>query len=110
GSWVLKREPLKLSGARAFDSYEPFPLPPGAHRFPGDGIDAKILLNDRQIWPASGWQYVPNATVRVPFDVRADVAAGDRLVFLVNMHGNISFDTTALDPTLTYDSGESHTA
>ncbi len=39
-----------------------------------------------------------------------DVTAGDRLVFLVNMHGNIGFDTTAFNPTITYEDGETHTA
>jgi hypothetical protein len=78
--------------------------------FPGDGINAKILLNDKQIWPAQGWQYVANATVTVPFDVSADVAAGDKLVFLVNMNQNIGWDTTAFDPTLAYADGETHTA
>ena len=39
-----------------------------------------------------------------------DVAAGDRLVFLVNMNENIGFDTTAFDPTIAYEDGETHTA
>ena len=78
--------------------------------FPGDGIDAKITLNGKQVWPRQGWQYVPNATVSVPFDVRADVAKGDRLAFLVNMHGNIGWDTTAFDPSIAYPDGETHVA
>ena len=40
----------------------------------------------------------------------ADVQPGDKLVFLVNMHGNIGYDTTAFDPTIAYDDGETHTA
>lgn len=110
GSWVLKTERLSADKPRRFDSYEPFPLAPGTQQFPGDGIDAKILLNGRQVWPAAGRQYVPNATVTVPFDLTTNVAAGDKLVFLVNMHGNIGWDTTAFDPTLAYEDGETHTA
>jgi len=108
GSWMLKTETLTAGKPRQFDSYEPFPGI--TEHFPGDGINAKILLNDRQIWPAQGWQYVPNATVTAPFNVSVDVAKGDRLVFLVNMNGNIGWDTTAFDPTIAYQDGETHTA
>ncbi len=108
GSWVLKTEKLSSAKPRTFDSYEPFPSPPPT--FPGDGIDAKITLGGKQVWPAKGWQYVPNATVRVPFDISLDVAAGDTLVFLVNMHGNIGYDTTAFDPKIVYSDGETHVA
>lgn len=111
GSWKLKTEALSTARVRQFDSYDPFPSElVDAKAFPGDGIDAKILLNDRPIWPATNWQYVANATARVPFEFQAEVQAGDRLVFLVNMHGNIGYDTTALDPTITYADGETHTA
>ena len=104
GSWMLRTEQLATGKPRTFDSYEPFP--DGR----ADGVNAKVLLNDRQIWPASGWQHVANATTTAPFDVNADVNAGDKLVFLVNMNRGIGFDTTALDPTIAYADGESHTA
>ena len=111
GSWKLKTEVLSASKARTFDSYEPFPLEAAApSQFPGDGIQAKILLNQNAVWPATGWRYVANATVKEPFDFRLDVKKGDQLVFLVNMRGGIGFDTTAFDPTIAYDDGESHTA
>ena len=109
GSWRLKTETLSREKPRKFDSYEPFPLD-GPPTFPGDGVNAKILLNDRQVWPAQGWQYVANATVTVPLDFTMDVKAGDKLVFLVNMNKNIGFDTTAFDPTIAYKDEESHTA
>ena len=107
GSWMLKTEKLSASKRRTFDSYEPFPAAP---TFPGDGIKAKIMLNGRQIWPGRGWQSSANATVSAPVDFSVDVAAGDKLAFLVNMNGNIGYDTTAFDPTIRYDGGESHTA
>ena len=111
GSWKLKSESLNPLKPRQFDSYKPFPAEMlGAQQFPGDGIDAKVLLNGQQVWPATGWKYVANATVRVPFEFDADVQPGDRLVFLVNMHGNIGYDTKAFDPTITYADGETHTA
>ncbi len=110
GSWVLKSESLSAGTPRRFDSYDPFPLPPGEAQCPGDGIDAKILLNDRQVWPAEGWQYSAHAGVSVPFEVAAKIEIGDRLVFLVNQHGNYGWDTTAFDPTIVYDDGETHSA
>lgn len=108
GSWVLKTEQLTADKPRTFDSYEAMPV--DATQFPGDGINAKILLNDRQIWPAQGAQYVPNATVTAPFEATAEVAAGDTLVFLVSMNDNIGWDTTAFDPTIAYADGETHVA
>ncbi len=74
---VLSQLRTQLDGydkPRPFDSYDPFLLTPGAQQFPGDGVDAKILLNDGQVWPAAGWQYVPNATVTVPFDITGQPA------------------------------------
>ena len=108
GSWVLKTEKLGTKKPRTFDSYEPFPV--AAPAFPGDGVNVKILLNGKQVWPATGVQHVANATVKAPVDFQANVAAGDKLAFIVNMNGNIGWDTTAFDPTLQYDDGESHTA
>ncbi len=118
GSWLLRTESLEPGKTRRFDSFDPFPTT-GATHFPGDGIDARIELNDGQVWPPAKatektWQYVPNATVTPPFDVQTKVAAGDRIIFRVNMHGNIGWDTTAFDPTITYldgdASGQSHSA
>lgn len=111
GSWKLRTESLTVGNPRKFDSYEPFPIDPADGSFPGDGVNVSILQNDRQIWPESGWQYLPhNGGVIKHFDVSVDVAAGDKLVFVVNMNKDIYFDTTEFDPTITYADGESHTA
>ena len=40
GSWMLRTESLEAGKPRPFDSYDPFPLPPGVKPFPGDGIPA----------------------------------------------------------------------
>lgn len=111
GSWKVITEPLNPMKPRKFDSYEPFPAAiVGTQQFPGDGIDARILLNGRPVWPSTNWQHVANATVRASCDFNADVQPGDKLVFLVNMHGNIGFDTTTFDPTIAYADGETHIA
>jgi hypothetical protein len=108
GSWMLKTEKLNPAKPRTFDSYEPFPS--AGPSFPGDGIRAKVTRNGKPIWPAAGWRYVPNAMATVPLELGVDVAVGDKLAFLVNMNGNIGWDTTALDPTITYADGEKHVA
>ncbi len=108
GSWDLRTEKLGADQPRRFDSYEPFPVDMSKTSYQGDGINAKILHNETQVWPADGWQYVANATINAPFDVTLDVAAGDRLVFLVNMNGGIGFDTTAFDPVIAYADGDTH--
>ena len=108
GSWLLKTESLPASGPRAFDSYDPFSA--AREQLHGDGVNAKILLNDRQVWPADGWQYVPSASTTVPFDLPLEVQRGDRVTFLANMNANIGWDTTAFDPTIRYANGTVHTA
>ncbi len=110
GSWDLRTETLSAETARRFDSYEPFPIDMSKVSFLGEGINAKIMHNATQVWPADGWKYVANATVVEPIDVTVDVAAGDTLVFLVNMNTEIGFDTTAFDPTIAYADGETHQA
>jgi hypothetical protein len=110
GSWVLKTEQLMAGKSRGFDSYDPFDSGEHKPRYRGDGVNAKILLNDTQVWPASGWQYVANAADEAVVDVSLDVKAGDKLVFLVNMNHNIGWDTTAFDPAIAYANGETHVA
>jgi hypothetical protein len=109
GCWVLKTEHLAPQSPRRFDSYDPFPAAGG--RSPGgDGVDARITLNDKLVWPAHGWQHSRGRDDRVPFDLRIDVARGDRIGFLVNKHGDIAFDTTQFDPTVAYEGGKTHVA
>ncbi len=110
GSWVLKTEKPTPGKPRTFDSYDAFTVDPTKPLYAGDGVNVRILVNDRQVWPAAGWEYVANANVRTPFDVGVDVQAGDRVLFLVNMNGGLGWDTTALDPTIAYADGETHVA
>ncbi len=108
GLWDLKTEKLAPNIPRTFDSYDP---PPHEQTPPrGDGINARIELNQKQIWPQSGWAYSANAGATVPFDIKTHVQAGDHIAFRVNMNKNIGWDTTTFDPTITYADGESHTA
>ncbi|MDX9972839.1 MAG: hypothetical protein RBU21_07610 [FCB group bacterium] len=110
GSWDLKTETLAADTPRTFDSYEPFPVDLSKMTTPGDGVNVKILHNDKQVWPEEGWKYLPNATVTEPFDLSLDTAAGDTLVFLVNMNKEIGFDTTAFPSVIAYEDGETHSS
>jgi hypothetical protein len=118
---MLKTEKLEAGKIRVFDSYDSFG---GAAEgnFGGDGVLAKLLVNDRQIWPAkdasddawaytiSGWVYVANSTARVPMRTSLEVAPGDKLYFVLNKYFSPAKDTTAFDPVVTYADGEAHTA
>ena len=68
----------------------------------GRPVDARILLNERQIWPASGWQEISpeyeNATM-----VRLDpirVKSGDVVRFVVRRTGNSQPEPLIWDPVI----------
>ncbi len=114
GSWTLRTEELKPGVQREFDSYDPF-NGSAKGNFVGDGVIARVLRNDEQIWPLKNWlhkkwEYVPNAYSKIPIDAEVEVAAGDRLVFLVNRFGTTGSDLTTFDPTIVYPNGEGHRA
>ena len=109
-SWKLEKEILGQPASRSFDSYDGLPeAPPEWRKMSGD-VDMRVLLNDKQVWPASGWQYVPDVSHLPTIDFALDVSAGDKLAFVVNSHGCSKRDKTRLDPTVTYADGEFHTA
>ncbi len=112
GSWTLRTEELKPGVPREFDSFDPFE---GSEKgnFVGDGVIARVVLNDDQIWPVKDWlhkkwEYIPNADSKIPVDAEADVRAGDRLAFIVNRFGSTGSDLTAFDPKIVYSNGEAH--
>jgi hypothetical protein len=71
----------------------------------GDGVSASILKNTTRVWPASAPAAIGAAdAVGVGHDVLVDVAAGDKLRFVVEAGATISFDSTSWAPTVTYES------
>jgi hypothetical protein len=118
GSWTLKTEKLPSGRARTFDSYDPFGGKAEGN-FVGDGVLARVMLNDRQIWPTKledrawfwqhrDWRYVANATAPVPVESSAHVVAGDKVVFVLNKYATTGADTTVFDPVIAYSDGERH--
>jgi len=43
----------------------------------------RILKNDQQVWPRSGWQTVPVNRVGIDYEVRTEVQEGDRIVHVL---------------------------
>lgn len=69
----------------------------------GDGVNVKIMKNDTQIWPASGWQAIANNdTIGVNHDFTVTVNQNDMIYFVVNKNVNNTSDTTVWDPTISY--------
>ncbi|KWX77769.1 RHS repeat protein [Paenibacillus jilunlii] len=69
----------------------------------GDGVRVKIMKNNTQVWPASGWQNISgNDSVGVTPTVNVNVTIGDTLYFIVNQNGNNGYDATTWNPVITY--------
>ncbi|MFC3799449.1 hypothetical protein [Cohnella sp. GCM10012308] len=70
----------------------------------GDGVQVKIMKNNTQIWPASGWQPIgASDTNGFAHNLTVSVAQNDKIRFVVNKGGTISTDATWWDPTIQYD-------
>lgn len=107
-SWRMRTEEL-LEGTRIFDSYD---APPGAHEaaLPGDGVNVRILVNDRQIWPETGWVHSAHSNDVQTHDLYVQVQAGDRVMFVLGRAGHMICDTTEWDPEIVYEDGVSFRA
>jgi hypothetical protein len=112
GSWVLRTEKLSVDQPRTFDSYDPFPRSvQTCAGFPGDILNATILLNGAQVWPAQDWHYLPvTAGAPVPFDVSIPIESGDKLAFVTSTNTETNGGVTAFDPKIVFEDGESHSA
>lgn len=70
----------------------------------GNGVRARIMLNRTKIWPTSAdWQTIAyNDSTGYSIDIYQQVRAADRLLFIVNADGNVSYDNTSWDPSVDY--------
>ncbi len=69
----------------------------------GDGVNAKVMKNDSQIWPGTGWRYIAyNDDVGENLDLTTSVQAGDAIYFIVNQITIATNDSTLWDPTISY--------
>ncbi|MCH5138375.1 right-handed parallel beta-helix repeat-containing protein, partial [Clostridiaceae bacterium UIB06] len=68
-----------------------------------DGVNVKIMKNDSQLWPASGWQFIGGTdTTGVTHEITGNVQVGDMIYFIVNKNGNNYGDETAWNPSIVY--------
>ena len=61
----------------------------------GDGVRIRIMKNETQIWPASGWYTVVyNCAEAITQQLSTEVATGDTIYFVLNRNADSSYDTT----------------
>ena len=68
-----------------------------------DGVKVKILKNDTNVWPESGWEEVGGSdTNGIVHDIKVTVSQNDMIYFVVNQNGNNYSDETNWSPIITY--------
>lgn len=69
----------------------------------GDGVKVKIMKNDIQIWPSSGWESLAyNDKVGLLQDFNIKVSQGDYIYYVVNQNSNSANDNTFWDTSISY--------
>ena len=68
----------------------------------GHAIKARILHNDRQIWPATGWaEVLPDFAKAVNYRVEnTSVTKGDSVRFVLQHSGHLEHDAVIWNPTV----------
>jgi hypothetical protein len=73
------------------------------HHTRGDGVRAKLLLGDRQLWPQTGWQTIAaDDLAGKSMELNTSVHKGDKLYFVVNQNVDPEDDDTVWNPQITY--------
>jgi hypothetical protein len=69
----------------------------------GDGVRVKIMKNNTQVWPASGWKSIQgDDATGVGINLNLNVTMGDSIYFIVNENGNQGYDGTSWNPAVSY--------
>ena len=107
GSWRLYSESLNAEKQREFDTYDPFPVPDDiVEHLLGNGTRAKILHNEKQIWPREDWQVSLHSQAKSEYDLQLDVEEGDRVVFVANSRGDATASASYYAPVIKDSSGK----
>ena len=107
GSWRLYEESLTAKQQRIYDTYDPFPVPDDiVDHLPGNGTQAKILHNDKQVWPDKDWQVSLHSQAKARYDLKLKVKSGDRLLFIANSRGDATASASYFAPVITDSSGK----
>ncbi|TKI56497.1 peptidase S8 [Brevibacillus antibioticus] len=69
----------------------------------GDGVNVRLLKNDKQIWPSNGWQSIEfNDEIGVEIQEELEVEQGDALLFQVDQKESSIGDLLKWTPEITY--------
>ncbi|WP_064200875.1 S8 family serine peptidase [Brevibacillus brevis] len=69
----------------------------------GDGVNVRLMKNDEQIWPATGWQAIEfNDEIGVEIQEELEVEQGDALLFQVDQKESSIGDLLKWTPEITY--------
>ncbi|MED1946116.1 MULTISPECIES: S8 family serine peptidase [Brevibacillus] len=69
----------------------------------GDGVNVRLLKNDEQIWPSTGWQAIEfNDEIGVEIQEELEVEQGDALLFQVDQKESSIGDLLKWTPEITY--------
>ena len=107
GSWLLYTEQLKSGESQKFDSFDPTRAPADImDTLDGDGVRAKVLHNDKQVWPESGWADSPHSAIMPKFEFEIDVKQGDELRFIISGKEHARNDQSEIAPTVSASDGK----
>ena len=67
-----------------------------------EGCRVKIMVNERQVWPARGWQAIPVEGPGVDYSVAVEVKPRDRIVHLLERNADGESAIIAWNPEVTY--------
>ena len=71
----------------------------------GDGVNARVMQNDTQLWPDDGWQTIAfndAEGVEINQEVEVEVEEGDEIIFQVNAKENTEGDLVKWTPEIAY--------
>jgi len=70
----------------------------------GDGVRARVLKNNEQVWPEAGWETIAATdTAGKTMTVKLALKRGDRLFFVLNRNGDSTDDNTVWNPQVAYE-------
>lgn len=71
----------------------------------GDGVQARVLVNEQQVWPDTGWASIAATDAQgVVVNLTTEVRRGEPIRFVLHRLGNINNDSTWWNPLVTYES------
>ncbi|MOA60468.1 hypothetical protein D3C78_1853560 [compost metagenome] len=61
------------------------------------------MKNNTQLWPENGWELIEaNDDTGIDYELTINVAAGDRIYFILNKHVYFFSDATIWNPVISY--------